>query len=521
MSEAREAVLKVVAIAVAFGLLGWLARGGLAAHRRKVLMGLAVLGGLGYVNFGRFHTDGSPLHVWDQFHYVLGSKYYPELGYDGMYAAALAARQEVHPTVAPPPRVRDLRTNQVMPALAPGYVTEVRARFTAERWADFRADATRFYLRDDLFVDHGYLPTPARTAVERLFSTHLPFRSRTVALLATIDFLLLALAAFAIHRAFGLEALAAASLVFGLGYCSRYFWVGGAFLRQDWLAALICGAAALRLGRPGLAGAALGYAACARAFPLLALSPLAVFAGAQWWRERRGAAGSWRPRHTLALALGLAGAAAVMLAAGCLAGRGPGAWLEWFRHLGRQTGTIGPNGIGLRVPLSASLANLRGDLVDPESLYLYARVAADYAQQGAARWPLIAAAVAALVALSLRRGWLTADPVTALCAGIGVVYAVTAPAGYYGSFFVLLALVRPLRTARVFLAASALMFLTAAAVFILHLRGLIRLNGAAVYVPVSLLLLVVLVDWLLHADRPENEKRGAVAGAAQGGTTST
>src|SRR3954471_19209033 len=86
MSEALEAIVKLLALAAAIAIVSWLAREKAApARHRGVPIGLAVLGGLGYVNFGRFHTDGSPLHVWDQFHYVLGSKYYPELGYDGLY----------------------------------------------------------------------------------------------------------------------------------------------------------------------------------------------------------------------------------------------------------------------------------------------------------------------------------------------------------------------------------------------------------------------------------------------------
>jgi hypothetical protein len=494
VSEVTEAILKLVIIAGLIGFLTWFGRGGWAAHRRRVLIGLAVLGGLGWFNFGRFHTDGSPLHVWDQFHYMVGSKYYPELGYDGMYAAMLTARQEVHPN-DPLPRVRDLRTTQVVSALPPEYLAEVRGRFTQARWEEFRTDANRFYMHKDLFLDHGYLATPARTFIERLFSNHLAFRTRNVYLLATIDYLLLALVALALHRAFGLEVLAGAALVYGYGYCTRYYWMGGAFLRQDWFAGVIVGAAALRLRRFGLAGGALGYAAWARIFPGFLLPALAAFAAGVWWRGGRQATPEQR-RAVVRFAAGLAGVSALMLVAGCLAGRGSGAWFEWLQRIRMHAGTIGPNAMGVRVPLSASLANLRGDLVDPTTLYDFARVASDFAQRGQERWWLIALASSLLVALSLRRAFHSSDPAVALAAGVGIIFAVVTPSCYYGSFFVLLALDRPLRTTRIFLAASAGMFLAAAATFTLDRLGVIRLNGAAVYVPVSLLLLVVLVDWL-------------------------
>jgi hypothetical protein len=494
VSQVTEAVLKLAIIAGLIVFLTWFGRGRWEAHRRRVLIGLSVLGGLGWFNFFGFHTDGSPLHVWDQFHYVIGSKYYPELGYDGMYAAMLMARNEAS-TSDPITRVRDLRTTQVVSALPPEYLAEVRGRFTPARWDEFRADATRFYMHKDLFLDHGYLATPARTFVERLFSKHVSFRTRNVYLLASIDYLLLTLVAVALHRAFGLEVLAAAALIYGYGYCTRYYWMGGAFLRQDWFAAVIVGAAALRLGRTGLAGGALAYAAWARIFPGLLLPALAAFGAGVWWRSGRQSTPEQR-RAVLRFGAGLAGVSALMLLAGCLAGRGPGAWAEWLARIRMHADTIGPNAMGVRVALSASLANMRGDLVDPTSLYDFARVAGDFAQRGHERWWLIALASGLLVALSLRRAFRATDPAVALASGVGLIFALVTPSCYYGSFFLLLALDRPLRTARVFLAASAGMFLAAVATFGLDHLGVIRLNGAAVYVPVSFLLLAVLIDWL-------------------------
>ena len=35
------------------------------------------------------------VHHWEQFHYFLGSKYFPEVGYDGIYVASLAAEREL------------------------------------------------------------------------------------------------------------------------------------------------------------------------------------------------------------------------------------------------------------------------------------------------------------------------------------------------------------------------------------------------------------------------------------------
>ncbi len=509
MSEAREAVVKLVAIALSLAVLRMLQRRQLPEPlRRRVLWGLAGLGALAYVNFGGFHTDGTVLHVWDQFHYAIGSKYFPELGYDGLYAATLAARGESHPELPPPARIRDLRDYRIVPSseLAP-VAREVRARFSAPRWAAFVEDTARVSARDELFLDHGYLPTPAHVAIERVFSTPLAFRTRSLWLWALLDFGLLALAGLVVYRTLGLEALTASALVFGLGYCSRYYWIGGAFLRQDWLVALLLAAAALRRERWGWAGLALGYAAWVRVFPALFVVPLAVHALARF----RSAPPEQRSRQLLAaqrFGRGLLASCALFLAGSC-AGRGLRAWLECAARLSLHAREVLPNAIGLRVPFSASWANLRGDFIDPTTLYDYARVAEDFRRVGQAHLPLLLIAAVLLVTLSLRVAWRTSDPVVALASGVGVLFACVTPTGYYASFFVLLALVQPLRTARLLLLLNALAFLTAALAFALARWGIIRLNGAAVYVPVSVLLLIGLLQWLRTLLRETPGKHGA------------
>ncbi len=52
-----------------------------------------------------------------------------------------------------------------------------------------------------------------------------------------------------------------ALVIFGLGYPWRFDWIGGAFLRLDWFAAVIAGICLLERERPAWAGALLGYAA--------------------------------------------------------------------------------------------------------------------------------------------------------------------------------------------------------------------------------------------------------------------
>jgi hypothetical protein len=104
-----------------------------------VLWVLALVAVAAYYNFGGFHQPGW-IHHWEQFHYQLGSKYFPELGYDGLYAASLTAQTESRPDVDLQPWARDLRTNRVeltQEILAHG--REVKERFTPARWREFSA----------------------------------------------------------------------------------------------------------------------------------------------------------------------------------------------------------------------------------------------------------------------------------------------------------------------------------------------------------------------------------------------
>jgi hypothetical protein len=188
----------------------------------------------------------------------------------------------------------------------------------------------------------------------------------------------------------------------------------------------------------------------------------------------------------------------LLVTAGCFVGHGPGVWLESARRLLEHGSVVAPNAIGLRIPLSASLANLRGDLLDPQTLYAYTDISNDFARTARDHILLIILATACVVALALRVAWKTDSAVAAFVCGIVVMYALTTPMGYYGTYFVLLGLVRPIRSAAVFLLCNALMFVTAGLVLTLSNHGVIRLNGAAVYVPVSILLIVVCIDWLWH-----------------------
>jgi hypothetical protein len=503
MSQLVECILKAVLLTALIPLLVSLMRGRwqwIVRHQQRLLQMLVVLGAAAYVNFGGFHTDGSALHVWDQYHYFLGSKYFHELRYDGLYVATLEARRETHPEIALPTRVRDLRSGKLVPfAEVAEHTQEVRRRFSDERWQRFSDEASRFYLQDDIFLDNGLKATPAHVQVLRLFSSWQTFRTRSLFVAAALDFVLLGLAGFAVYRAFGLTVLAAVSLMFGFGFCSRYYWLGGAFMRHDWLAALLIAAASLQFRRFKTAGVAIAYASVVRIFPLLFLVPLVLF----WIAQRRRGESS-RPAFEVILAFGAT--ASLLIAVGWIAE--PWAWQQSIAGLIAHSRTFFPSSIGLRVPFITSIANLRGDLVNPHTLYDYVAISEDYARLQSERLWLLALAMIAMVGFTLRAAWRAPNPIAAFTLGAPLVFALTVPTCYYATYFVLLAFVLPLRTMIVFSVASLLCFLVGGVVLLLSQLHYMTLNGSAVFGPTSLILAVVMIEWLRRF--PAHQAYGAV-----------
>lgn len=333
MDGDTEIQLKAGATFLALALL-LLARFGPLRRARGLETGLhvgaAILGVLVFFNFGffRHHSDEGFVNLWEQFHYRLGSKYFAELGYDGLYAASLAAQAESAPWIPMQPVVRDLRSYVTVPTVSyRPLVEEVRGRFSPERWQEFLADHEAFLsvlppeILADIRLDHGYNPTPAWTFTAQLVGGRLGSDPASLRFLGSLD-VLLALAFFAaIFRCFGTRTGCLAVAIFGLGYGWRYNYVG-AFLRFDWLAAVVFGLCALERRRAGLAGLCFGWAAALRVFPALFLLGPGVLALRQLLRGEL-------PGWAIRLGAGFVAAVSVGLVAGFFAGRGPEAWVEF------------------------------------------------------------------------------------------------------------------------------------------------------------------------------------------------
>jgi hypothetical protein len=357
--SAPSLALMLFALAGFVALDRWRRRGALAPRRAAAL--LAALTGLAFfAHLGALRSDpGGGLalrlpapHYHELFHYYLGTKYFAELGYDGLYDAAVLADLEDDPEHFTPQRaMRDLATNRIVPrSQAVARAAAIRAPFSPARWEAFRRDVAVFREVDPEqwrargpVIDHGYNGTPLVTAIlgglaaQRFVDTH-----DYLGLVSLLDPYLLALFAAALA---GLEGagLALSFLFFAFANpLNEYGFTGGGYLRTDYLLALAAALLALRQGWRGASGFFLAVAA------LLRLFPAAVY-GCLLLRDLAGPGWRARLRANARLHAGFAGGALAILALCSLVptpdGRNP--WLACATNIRVHTGAPSANLISL------------------------------------------------------------------------------------------------------------------------------------------------------------------------------
>lgn len=302
--------------------------------RLALLIVLAVVAALNYYRWGP-RSLYERVDVYDVVHYYLGAKYFPELGYEGLYPALILADLENGPKSAKLSRYR-LQTDtgyeyrDIDDALDFG--RELRQeKFTAERWQSFQEDS-RVLLREiglsaaswrKLVSDRGFNGSPTWITIARPFVSILPARS--VKLIAILDIVLLASALFAIRHAYGGQIALWALVFLAASYSMRWPVAGEALFRYVWLAALLWAMALVKLGRPIAAGAALGVSSFMRVFPVVWLFGAAAQMLHQF--DRRPYSLRNIERHYWLMVAGFAGLAAVAVSLVSLS-TGAGSFLD-------------------------------------------------------------------------------------------------------------------------------------------------------------------------------------------------
>lgn len=393
------------------------------------VVALVVLAAAGFVNFGFFHVlQRQQIHYWDAFHYFVGAKYLPELGYTRLYEATYVAGRELG-AFGGIERLRDLPSYQARDTRSIDAVA-VRAHFTEARWRAFKQDLLFFGPRIPdwrrLFMDHGYNDPPPRALLLHALVRWVPATPLTLAVVTSLDYVLIAGALALAARAFGplAGALTAASLF--LSFFGRFDFIGGSVLRWDWIAAVIAGSAAYARGAGVTAGVLLAYAAAARLFPGLLLVPLAI----KWLQERRR---GHAPDRTLGRCLAGAGLTAVVTVI-VVATAAP--WLpvgDFVTKIRLHGDSAFTNHVGLGTWLVFQAA--------PWDVYVDGMRSVDPAALAAARPPgwVVPLACALYLAAALPL-ILRARVLESMMYAVPLVWCAVSPAGYYYSLLVLLVL---------------------------------------------------------------------------------
>jgi hypothetical protein len=274
-------------------------------------LGLAAAGALlAFYNLGRpqfyDHDLREPcyVHNFDMRVYYPVAKYFPELGFDGLYQGSVAAYVDDVPDVTLDSldgvELRDLRTHRMTRvAQVKDQIRVVKERFSPERWQAFVRDMRYFRLnmgtRDYLgsMHDHGGNATPVWLALTHLLFSPTTASNETLLMGALLDPILLLIAFVVIGRTFGWRTMLVSAVVFGANdfYMFGSNW-GGATLRHDWLAYLALGVCALKSQRWLLGGALLALSASIRAFPAMAFVGMVI--PLLWWvAQHLHTSGTW------------------------------------------------------------------------------------------------------------------------------------------------------------------------------------------------------------------------------------
>ena len=476
------AVLRVVLVLLLSAVFAWLAAGRpLTPRFRAVVFALLAVAALAYPNFGVFHPNHyRHIHYWDVYHYFMGAKYFPELGYSRLYEATYVAGRELG-AFGGVQAVRDLTTYRFRdPATIDA--AAVRERFTPERWQAFKRDliviASRIKEWPGPLLDRGYNDPPPRALLLHLLVRWVPATPVTLTVLTAIDYVLVLGALAAVWWAFGPIPAALAFASLWLSFFARFDFIGGSLLRWDWIAALLVGVAALARGAGITAGVCLAYAALARIFPILFLLPLAI----KLLGRRSPPAGVLRT---------LGGATMVIVVVvGLLlaAGEDRTSAREYLAKIRLHSQDVAANSVGLGSLLAFHAAPWS---LNPDGSVLVV----DTAVAAAAPPPWLVRAVAAaylLLAVPLIR---RAAPVTSLMYAVPLVFWGLSPTGYYYSFLVLLVLL-PWHGGlpdRVRLLEMALL---TAVMAVVHAFEVVSADMIPLYYQASIALAVFFVLWL-------------------------
>jgi hypothetical protein len=287
---------------------------------------------LGFCWVGVRNDSITWVHQHEQFHFVLAAKYQREVGWFDLYTAAVMADRETLNVMNGVTRVRDNHTFEEHPveeALKDS--ARIRAKFTDERWAAFKADwvtmaqAWPWMNWQTVVSDHGNSNSPAWSLVAAPLVALFPVSKQNQSMLGLVDLLLMLALFITVYEAFGFK-VASVGLFMWAVPPLVFDYLSGSFLRWDWLFATGVAACCLKKERWGLAGVFFGYAVATKLFPILFGLALLVPVAFEW-RSTRVFRREWK---AFAVGTVVTGGVCVVLATALF---GVDAWKEYAERI--------------------------------------------------------------------------------------------------------------------------------------------------------------------------------------------
>ncbi len=319
---------------------------------------------------GKYMHDslaGDRVRAWNVYHYYVGSKYFPELGYFGLYAATLAAddafqleKKTAHGKearrlkkvrdFAPLKKARDMRDYLVKPRkdiVASFSEFEMSPRRFAQLGRDTRFLRTYMGIKPpgwtNTVQDLGYNPGPAWTLVGVPLANLVPPRWPWFHLISNSDVPFFVLTFLLLWWGFGLRVASAMALWTCTIQFNESRFAGG-FLQYDWFASTLACAAFYRRGWYRAAGVSLTWGAMTRVFPGFLILPFVIYAARDGLAAaRRGGRdplrAGWRgirARHR-AFLLAFTIGCGVLFVGSHFTGRGLQTWPGWVEKIARHS----------------------------------------------------------------------------------------------------------------------------------------------------------------------------------------
>jgi len=215
------------------------------------------------------------------YHYFMGSKYFKELGYYGLYRYTLLADKE-----SPVPRLNGLKEIRHLEDLSRVSASEAieQARkeknqyFSVKRWREFKMDWRPMARGSETWKrklnDHGFNPPPFWNFIPGLIAQHVNTSDKTLYMaVRLVDLIIFILLLFAVAYYIGIDYAflcyifvnASVVLYYPHGFVDTYF-------QYQWLNSLILAMLFYRMGHMKLAGISFAYSAMVRIFPIVLIA---------------------------------------------------------------------------------------------------------------------------------------------------------------------------------------------------------------------------------------------------------